>query len=87
MSTKFRNVLCYNISAIQIRLNAVLYLLVFHVFHLKIILHHLGNPFPHEDGFNKVKNSDTKSAYCSTCDDYGGNADEIWVNGDWFYIS
>ena len=25
------------------------------------------------------------SAYYSTCDDYGVDADETWMYGDWFY--
>ena len=30
----------------------------FHVyFHVRLILHDLGNPLPHEDGFSKVKNA------------------------------
>ena len=39
---------------------------------------------PDEYGFNKVKKSSLKSAYCSICDDYGLNADDVneW---DWFY--
>ena len=44
----------------------------FHVyFHIRLILHELGISLPHEDGFSKVKNTYIKSAYYSTCDDYG----------------
>ena len=42
---------------------------------------------PHEDGFSNFKNSYIKSAYYSICDDYGVNANEIWMNGDWFYVA
>ena len=49
------------------------------------ILHHLVIPLSHRDGFSKIKNSYIKSAYYSICDNYGVNADEIWMNGDWFY--
>ena len=28
-----------------------------------------------------------KSAYYSTCDDYGVDADETWMHGDWFYMT
>ena len=38
----------------------------FHVyFHVQLILHDLGIPLPHEDGFSKVKNVYIKSAYYS----------------------
>ena len=40
---------------------------------------------PHEDGFRKNKNPYIKSVYYSICDDYDTNANEIWMNGDWFY--
>ena len=33
---------------------------------------------------NIFKNSYIKSAYYSICDDYGANADEIWMNRNWF---
>ena len=33
----------------------------------------------------RFNNSYIKSAYCSSCDDYGVNADEISLNGDSFY--
>ena len=54
-------------------------------FHVRIILHHLVISLPHEDGFSKLKNSYIKSAYYSIRDDYGVNADEIWMHGGWFY--
>ena len=53
-------------------------------FHVQIILFRLGIPLPHEDGFRKVQNSYTKSAYYSICSDYGVNSDEIWMNGNSF---
>ena len=57
----------------------------FHVyFHVRLILHDLRIPLPNEDGFSKVKNGYTKSAYYSICDDYGVDADETWMHGDWF---
>ena len=57
----------------------------FHVyFHVQLILHGLGSPLPHEDGFNKVKNAHIKSAYYSICDDYGVDVTERWMHGDWF---
>ena len=57
----------------------------FHVyFHVKIKLHPLGISLPHELGFSKVKNSYIKRAYYSICNDYGVNADETWMYGDWF---
>ena len=55
-------------------------------FHLQII-HHLDISLPHENGFTKVKNSYIKRVYYSTCDDYGVNADETWMHGDWFYTT
>ena len=51
------------------------------------MLHHLGIPLPHEDGFSKVKNTYIRCAYYIICDDYGVNTDEIWLNGDWFYAT
>ena len=49
----------------------------FHVyFHVRIILHELDISLPYEDGLNKVKNAYVKRAYCSICDDYGGDVDE-----------
>ena len=56
-------------------------------FHVRLILHNLGVSLPHEDGFSKVKNAYIKSAYYSICDDYGVNADETWMHGDWFYTT
>ena len=53
-------------------------------FHVRFILHDLGISLPHEDGFSKVKNSYLKSDYYSIFDDYGINADETWMHGDWF---
>ena len=58
----------------------------FHMyFHIRLTLHELGISLPHEDGFSKVKNAYIKSAYYSICDDYGVDADETWIYGDWFY--
>ena len=45
-------------------------------FHVRLILHDLVIPLPHEDGFSKVKNGYTKSAYYAIFDDYGVDADE-----------
>ena len=45
-------------------------------FHVRLILHDLGIPLPHEDGFSKVKNAYMKSAYYSTCNDYSNDVDE-----------
>ena len=60
----------------------------FHMyFHGRLILHELGFSLSHEDGFSKVKNAYMKSAYYSICDDYGVDADETWMYGDWFYTS
>ena len=56
-------------------------------FHIRLILHELGISLPHEDGFSKVKNSYIQSAYYSICDDYGVDADETWIYGDWFYTA
>ena len=50
-------------------------------------MHDLGIPLPHEDGFSKVKNAYIKSTYYSICDDYGVDADETWMYGDWFYTT
>ena len=52
-----------------------------------LILHELGICLPHEDGFSKVKNAYIKSAYYSIRDDYGVDADETWMHGDWFYTT
>ena len=43
------------------------------------MLHDLGIPLPHEDGFNKVKNAYIKSSHYSICDDYGADANETWM--------
>ena len=60
----------------------------FHVhFHVRLILHELGNSLQHEDGFSKVKNSHIQSAYYSLCDDYGVDLSETWMYGDWFYTT
>ena len=60
----------------------------FHVyFHIRLILHELGISLPHKDGFSKVKNAYIKSAYYSICDDYGVDANETWMHGDWFYTT
>ena len=60
----------------------------FHVyFHIQLILHELGISLPHEEGFSKVKNSYIKSAYYSICYDYGVDANETWMYGDWFYTT
>ena len=56
-------------------------------FHVRLILHDLGIPLPHKDGFTKVKNAYIKSAYYSICDRYGVDADETWMHGDWFYTT
>ena len=55
--------------------------------HVRLILHNLGIPLPHEDGFSKVKNAYIKSAYYSICDGYGVDANETWMYGDWFYTT
>ena len=60
----------------------------FHMyFYVRLILHDLGVSLPHENGFSKVKNVYIKSAYYSVCDDYGVDADETWMHGDWFYTT
>ena len=60
----------------------------FHMyFYVQLILHDLGVSLPHENGFSKVKNVYIKSAYYSVCDDYGVDADETWMHGDWFYTT
>ena len=60
----------------------------FHMyFRVRLILHELDISLPHKDGFSKVKNSYIQSAYCSICDDYGVNANETWLCGDWFYTT
>ena len=60
----------------------------FHVyFQIRLILHELGISLPHEDGFSKFKNAYIRSACYSICDDYGVDANEIWMYGDWFYTT
>ena len=56
-------------------------------FHVQLILHDLDISLPHEDGFSQVKNACIKSTYYSICDDYGIDADETWLHGDWFYMT
>ena len=56
-------------------------------FHVRLILHELGISLPHEDGFSKVKNAYIKSAYYSTCDEYGVDPTETWMYGGWFYTT
>ena len=57
----------------------------FHVyFHVRIILHHFGIFLLQENGFSKVETSYIKSGYYNICNNYGVNADETWMNGDWF---
>ena len=48
-------------------------------------MYELGISLPHENDFSKVKNSYIQSAYYSICDDYGADANETWLHGDWFY--
>ena len=60
----------------------------FHVyFHVRLILHELGISLPNENGSSKVKNAYIKSAYYSICDDYGVDANETWMHGNWFYTT
>ena len=60
----------------------------FHVhFHIRLILHELGISLPQEDGFRKVKNAYIEGACYSICDDYGVDADETWIYGNWFYTT
>ena len=54
---------------------------------MEVILHHLGFPLPNEDDFNKNKYCSFKSVYYSFCDDYGVNGNEIWINGNCFYVT
>ena len=56
-------------------------------FHVRLILHDLGIPLLHEDGFSKVKNAYINSGYYSIYDDYGVDANETWMYGNWFYTS
>ena len=58
----------------------------FHMhFHARLILFELDISLPHEDGFSKVKNAYIKSAFYNIYDDYGVDANESWMHGDWFY--
>ena len=60
----------------------------FHVcFNVRLILHDLGISSPRENSFSKVKNAYIESAYYSIRDDYGVDADETWLHGDWFYLT
>ena len=56
-------------------------------FHAPLILYHLGTSLPYEDGLSKVRNAYIEGAYFSACDDYGVDADETWMHGDWFYTT
>ena len=60
-------------------------LLILCSFSLRIILRHLSIALPHDGGFSNVKNSYFNSGCYSTCDDYGVNVDEIWMNKNWFH--
>ena len=60
----------------------------FHVyFHVRSILHDLGTPLPHEDGFSKVKKVSVNSAYYSICNENDVDANETSMYGDWFYTT
>ena len=88
MSVKFCHVLHYKCTSYLLANLLVRAVYRFYVyFHVRLILHDLGIPLPHEDGFSKVKNAYIKSAYYSICDDYGVDADETWMHGDWFYTT
>ena len=93
MSVEFCPVLCYKctwyfLAAPQpFKLTCTQFLQSHVYLHVRLILHDLGIPLPHEDGFSKVKNAYIKSAYYSVCDDHGVNADETWMHGDWFYTT
>ena len=56
-------------------------------FHIRLILHELGISLPHEHGISKVQNAYIQSTYYSICDDYGVDANETWMHGDWFYTT
>ena len=93
MSVKFCNFLCHkctwcswqHLNQPNLLVRAVFR---FHVyFHVRLVLHDLGIFLAHKDGFGKVKISYIKIAYYSICDDYGVNADETWMHGDWFYTT
>ena len=60
----------------------------FHMyFHIQLILHELGFPLKHKDGFSKAKNAYIKNVYYSICDDYGVDADETWMYENWVYTT
>ena len=50
-------------------------------------MNELGISLPLKDGFSHVKNAYIKGAYYSICDDYGVDANETWMYGDWFYTA
>ena len=52
-----------------------------------MLMHGLHISLPHENGFSKVKNAYIKSGYYSICDNYGVDADESWMYGNWFYTT
>ena len=54
-------------------------------FHIRLTLHELAISLPHENGFSNVKNAYIERVYYSICHDYGVDADETWMYGDWFY--
>ena len=56
-------------------------------FHVRLMLHELGISLPSKDGFTKVKIAYIQSAYYIICDDYGVDANETWLYGDWFYTT
>ena len=50
------------------------------------MLHELGIHLPYEGGCSKVKNNFEDSVYYSICNDYGTDADEVFLMyGNWFY--
>ena len=60
----------------------------FHVYlHIRSIFYELSISLTHKDGYSKAKNAYIRSAYYSTCDDSGVDADETWMHGDWFYTT
>ena len=50
-------------------------------------MNELGISLPLKDGFSHVKNAYIKGAYYSICDDYGVDANETWMHGNWFYTT
>ena len=42
---------------------------------------------PYEDGSSKFNSSYIRNAYYNICNDYYANANEIWMNGYWFYTT